>query len=656
MDRRTKISFVLAGVVLVLVLPMAAGLVSDVLSGGKSAGANGEFNQSNGPRVVVGESVNFTTENPWQESNQVTLQPVANFSSPGSSSVRVERFNGTWTNLSALEVSNALTVEVNDKQTVTIAGGADSFSFRDVALDDDTNDFEYSGPDGGTTTVTIRDLPTSTQIAAVAPSGTVLDVTTSNGSGAATFDLPQSSHAVRLQTSMGGPIVDDSSLSPNSTATTQEDTSITLSAEVDDPDFPFDELNATFYVDGEVVGSDTLTSAGTASVTVQETEGGIHTWHVEVEDAYGQTTSSATAEFALPGTLYIRDELNPEDLVNQSVNVTVRLFGDNTTVKRSVSNGTVDLSGLPIDERFVATTEAEGCVDRRIIIQDLTQQQTIYLLCGNETTRSPTFELVDKSGNFPPSESSLFIQKALNTSNTQGLEWKTITADDFSATQTFTATLAYQERYRILVRNSDGDVRALGSFIPSTGETHTLTIGNVIWEPAEGESTVFESSVNESSSRIRVALSGESVFDRVELAVYERGNESSPIYETTEYDIDSLVEYVKYNSSSMDPNNLVVSVEGYRGTNVVFEDTSRLGKPGQISFPIDQRWMALIAQVILVAIIGLVAGTLHRTGGIIVVGAAFGMTWFGWYSFHPAALGIAGVIALFAAANRGGGF
>ena len=187
MDRRTKISFVLVGVVLALVLPLTAGVVSDVLSGGKSAGANVEFNQSNGPRVVVGESVNFTTENPWQESNQVTLQPVANFSSPGSSSVRVERFNGTWTNLTQLEVDNALTVDVNDKQTVTISGGADSLAYRDVTLDDGTNDFEYSGPDGGTITVTLRDLPTSTQIAAVEPSGAVLDVTTSDASGSATF-------------------------------------------------------------------------------------------------------------------------------------------------------------------------------------------------------------------------------------------------------------------------------------------------------------------------------------------------------------------------------------------------------------------------------------------------------------------------------------
>jgi hypothetical protein len=478
MDRRTKLAFVLAGVLLAVALPAAVGLASDLLSNGKSAGANVEFNKSDGPRVVVGESVNFTTETPWATSGQITLQPYANFSSSGPSAVRVDSINGTWTNVSNLEVaSNALTIEVNDKQTIVVSGGTDTLSYRDMSVDDGTTDFEYSGADGGTTALTVHGLPASTEIAAVDASGDVLNVTTTDGSGVATFSLPQSSHTVRLQTNDGAPSVDNSSLTPNTTAESVDDPSeITLEADIEDPDFPDDEVNASFYVDGEYVGSETLQDAGTASVTISETTAGDHSWNVQVEDAFGATSTSSNASFRIADELLVLNESSPTELVNNT-SVEVRFFFDSDSedaslvVERDADNGTVNMTGLPADDPFVVVADAPGYEPRRIYVESLTETQRVYLLPESTKSVETSFTLQDYTGAFRDSESVLLVQRALNGS------WQTVQGDYFGASGDMSAILKYNTRHRLVLLNTQtGQRRVLGTYTPLSSQEVMLEV------------------------------------------------------------------------------------------------------------------------------------------------------------------------------------
>ncbi|WP_435360396.1 MerC domain-containing protein [Haloarchaeobius sp. DFWS5] len=446
-----------------------------------------------------------------------------------------------------------------------------------------------------------------------------------------------------------------SAIPQNGSKVTERDFNLSISLTDTDFDEPSGDENVVdFYVDGSLAGSETVSENGTVSLPVSVSTGGSHTWHVEVTDEYGFTTESESFTFDTPNTLYIRNELNPDQLINESVSITVRLFGNETTQRREVTDGTLNLTGIPFGERIVATTEAEGWVDRRIIIRDLGQQQDIYLLDENATTVPLTFELTDKSGNFPTSESVLIIQKALNVSGSESLVWRTIAGDDFAADETFPVTLAYQERYRILVRNEDGDERNLGSFIPTEGGRRVLTIGSVSWQPPEGDSVLFNVTHDKPANVVKVAVDGDESFDSLRVLLYERGNRSAPVFDATSYDVDQYWEMVPYGNNTTE-DKLVVEAIGKRDGEVVFNGSEQLGSVNEEPIDIDQNWLALFVQITVVGVIGLVAGNMHRTGGIIVVAVAFGVTWFGWFTFHPASLGISGVIALFAATRPNGG-
>lgn len=477
MNRRTQAVLVALGVALAVVTPAVGSAVLAVLDGGKSVGTNVAFNKSDGPRVVAGEEFNFTTENPWTEPGQITLQPYLNVSGPAGSQARLDQLNGTWTNLSNVDTAGGtLTVAVNDKQRVDISGGTDSLAYRNVTLDDGVADVVYAGPDGGTTTLTLYDVPASAEIAAVDASGDVLDVETATAGGVVTFTLAQSEHTVRLQTTAGGPTVDNSSLAPNSSDSVDDPSAVTLEASIDDPDFPDDEVTVEFYVDGSKVGEDTLQSAGTASYTYESTVAGEHEWSVVATDAYGQSQSSATATFGTPAALTIANESAPTELVDNAT-VELRYYFDETDgedaliVERNTSDGTINMTGLPGDEPFVVVAEADGYYPRRIFVSSLFETQRVFLLPENKSAVSVRFELQDYSGNYPADTTVLEIQRALNGT------WQTVTGDRFGATGSFPAQLRYNTRHRLIVRNVEtGESRILGSFTPLTDSVETISI------------------------------------------------------------------------------------------------------------------------------------------------------------------------------------
>lgn len=463
------------------------------------------------------------------------------------------------------------------------------------------------------------------------------------------------------------PTVDNAAATPDTTSESKG-APLDLTIPVDDPDFDTshgDTVTVDYYVDGSKVATETTSSAGDVSTTITDLDAGDHTWHVEVSDEYGHSTTSDTFQFTTASELRILDEQNPDQLVQDNVAVTVRLYADDSTVEREVTDGTLDLSGLPLNSTIVATTQADGWIDRRVLIRDLTQQQEIYLLNSSANAVAITFDLEDKTGDFPDDSSQLYVQKALNTSSTEDLEWKTVTGDFFGADGTFPTDLAYSQRYRLVIRNGS-DVRVLGSYIPTEDATRTITLGEIIWDVPEGEQVVFR------SNRKKLSENADDTYENASEALELKYNDSEgateelyisvttrdtnkTIYEVTVTDVSSYKDDVALTPEEAN-KSLVVNASAVRSADHEnFNQSSQMGNVEEQDLPMDPQWVSLFTQLTIGALICLVAGKMPKTGGLVVLPVAFGVTWLGFWEIHPASLGFAGMIALYRASDTEGG-
>ncbi len=143
---------------------------------------------------------------------------------------------------------------------------------------------------------------------------------------------------------------------PRPDGTPIDDSSVDLKVNVSDRQFGSaqgESVDVTFYdnSDDSVIGTDTISSNGTASTTWSNIEMGSNEWYAVAKDDYGGTTQTDTLSFETPHELLIYNESNPSQLVNDSVDVEVTFFGESDTYTRTTSNGKIDLSGLPLRRR-----------------------------------------------------------------------------------------------------------------------------------------------------------------------------------------------------------------------------------------------------------------------------------------------------------------
>lgn len=251
---------------------------------------------------------------------------------------------------------------------------------------------------------------------------------------------------------------------PDGTKITQS--KVNFSVDVSDPDFETsqgDEVQATLFVNGAEVGSETVTSNQTVTINHSLSEGSNVTYHWELADSYGDTTTTTEQTVTLPAELRIIDEENETLIDNASIRLAFYIDNGTETrvVETEISNGTVDFAALdlPADQPFVVTASADGYLSRRIYLRSLFDQQSIYLLSDSDEHRDVIFELQDFSGNYPDPETVLMIQRAINGS------YRTVQSDFFGATGEFTAQLAYNERHRLVLLNTEtGRMEQLGTF------------------------------------------------------------------------------------------------------------------------------------------------------------------------------------------------
>jgi hypothetical protein len=288
------------------------------------------------------------------------------------------------------------------------------------------------------------------------------------------------------------PSVDNSTLDPEGTLLSSEPT---FTVDVSDPDFDKaqgDEVTAELFVNGNSKGTDTLTSNGTASVTAKVT--GDSTYYWEMTDKAGLTTTSESVDVRTPSELYVFNETAPYSIINDTtVEITATGSSGTTTDLLTTSDGNVTLEGLPPEENYVFTVDADGYYPKEIYVEDLFSQQNAYLLPKDVTGVSNRVTVSDRTGKFGE-ETILIVDRVIDTDlqsqiPDNGTEWVIVGGDRLGQSGFYSAELEQYGRYRFRVRNSDGDTRILGEYTAKSDGLVDLQIGSVQYDFGDGKST-----------------------------------------------------------------------------------------------------------------------------------------------------------------------
>jgi len=434
------------------------------------------------------------------------------------------------------------------------------------------------------------------------------------------------------------PVINDSSATPNGDL--QNDVS-TLAVDVSDRDFGLDgdELDVTIDLDGQQVNTQTLTSNGTATASISSPEGGAHTWSVSVSDQYGNTVTEQYS-FRVPAQVSVFNETSPDSLVT-GVDVQIRFFGTNQVYNKSTGGtGTINMTDLPVSEPFVVRANPPSSSDfesRRIFIESIYEQESIYLLNTNATAANEiTLEVEDQTGEFdsPILKISRPLTKDFDGDGDSTTEFRTISGDRLNAGGEYPATLQSDVRYRVRVRNGEGDVRELGNIIPRTDRVYSLDIEGIVGNATKTEDGLLIKA-NQSFGRVNgdpVKSVQFSVLDATEqtteirLTVHEAGNASN-VFDTTKLEDQRGIDQFRYTqvfSSNASVNTtLVANYTIIRDGNEITGTTSFGTQQFDVASDLSANWGAIFGVGFLIVLGGLFSVGNARIGALIVPAAAF---------------------------------
>jgi len=618
-----------------------------------------------GPAVTFEEAGQADLQTPFPDANTVDLQSSngnISVSSTGRTNVTVSRINGSWTNASAIDTnSRTLTLNPDDKSAVSVSGGVSAINVREdaaVGVDDGQTDFVYSADAAGE--VTLNSLPANTEFIAATKSGDDLGYYQSDSSGSATISVDSATDAqVVLQTNHP-PSVNDSSASPADGTVIQSEP--TLSIDVSDPEFGTDvgeTLTVEWFVDGDKRGETTVNQNGTASYTLENITAGSHTWHAVVTDSRGESTTSQTFDFGAPSELRIYSENNPSELIDgENVSLRVRFFADGSeqVIERTVSDGTVDFEGLPADQRYIVTVrsnETEKWTYRRIVVDSLIETSDIYLLNESEPSSQIVFELDDPTGQFPPEETTLYVEKPITKDydgdNETETRYEVIAGDIFGASGDFPVVLQEEERYRLRVETSDGDSsRILGFYSVSGPATERLQIQRVAPDPDADEGASFRATIEERSGQDYIVIRYQDFAEETVEVQYEvvDANGTVVVANTTRT-ADSFADLYPVPDEYGDDPAFTVNYHIER------QNDARGGqvKLGQLSafaqrFGLDPQILTILSYIAILGTMGLVVINNTRVAPFAGTAVASGLTIIGTIAIPMVVLSVAGIVSI----------
>ncbi|WP_435551950.1 hypothetical protein [Natrinema sp. CGMCC1.2065] len=625
-DRKQAALLVMLGVAIALT-PV---LVYGALSYTWEAGSGITFEQTDGPSVELGTGVETDSENPFPDDHTVDLSPQGTFHSNNSTYVRVDNWgsDSTWTQLSDINASEAaLTADIENRERIVIDGDATAVSYHSIGVGEG-HVMTVEHADGGQTQMTVGGFSDSDRVAVIdADTGAILEATDVNSDGEITFatdgsrDLKfESGATVDLSVTDASPTGDLSSA--------PTELSVDVSSSIDD------EISVDFTLNGETIGSETVSGgSGTASVSIDssDTVSGTNTWEVTATDSLNQTVSESHS-FQVPDELRIYNESDPDQLVTDDVNVEITFFGsDDTVERRTVSNGTVDMSGLPVDEEYTIQVEADGYITRQTIIRSLYEQQSAFLLPENAETVTSRFELDDPTGQFDQDSTRILIQKPVDRNGSTTYE--TVVGDVFG-TGEFSTVLERDQRYLIEVEDMDsGRIRELGPYVATASENVVLEVDQLDYEfEDEDVGYRWNASYVEGSDAIDFVYDTDRGFDELEVKIVERGGDTVIASETWTNG-ESIQERFPVPDEVQNPNATTYRVEwsatvtdpdgemsDVNGSTVIGPG---LGDPTE---GIGDRVLELVAILIILLVAGLFSAANVGIGGV-VTSLTAGLFW-----------------------------
>jgi hypothetical protein len=579
--------------------------------------------------------------------NVVTEDGNITFSTFGDAhaEVAVGEITGTWTNVTNIDADpNDLTIGPADKSSVTVAQEVDQFNYTGTfTVDDGTVDFVYSGT-GGVSEVSITGVVPDQQIIAVdADTGNFLDVATSDSNGDINFDaLTNSKHAVLLQTrSLQDPILEN----PTPTGDLSSDPS-QVEVDVKDPEFDNgDTVTVTISIDGSDVKTTSISANQTVSASVPASgkTGGVHDWSVEADPKYGDTVTESY-QFTVPSTLYVRNASNHSQLIKSPLSVDGTFFSEDSIIDRQgITGGTIDMSGLPVSDSWIVRVEpsSDNYTTRTLWVNNIYEQQSIYLLNKSAfQTVDSRFVLSDPGAEYD-AQSILKIQKPINTSTQT--EWQTVHSDAFGA-EGVTAELEQGQRYRLKVRNEDGDEQIVGPYRADVSETVTVEPGAPVIEIEEFNEGWGSNAELRNDTLEYIYNDTQDETDKLTVWIHERGNVSNRLVANATYF--NLGEASAQHTLTVDEKSkvwdVVFIIERNGETKTQRETVSN--RATGLFGSIPENWRLMIGLGSLFLFAG-VFSLLNAAVGAVVVSLVGGLWWF--VGLLPGATtGIAFVLAL----------
>ncbi len=337
--------------------------------------------------------------------------------------------------------------------------------------------------------------------------------------------------------------------------------------------------------------------------------------------------------------LEIRDVVN-QTLITEgpngsAIDVEVEFYGDDGAVeRRTTTDGVIDMTGLPADERFSVSVDAgEEYVQRQILIPSLIEQQTAYLLPASTDidTVEPRFTIRDPSNQFDPERSEIILERPIETDN--GTEFVAVAGDRIGLNG-FDTILERDQRYRVTVRDPDsGAQREVGAFTPTQSEQVTLTVQDVEFDSVsqtDGLEWAAEYLRNEESlDQIRFVFRDQFTTQSLSYEIYERGNESNVL--ASETAVDGNLTVTETVPSGSENTVWVVEWTTTRANGETLS-ASRPVSTGRLPVGpgLDPQWQTGLAMIGLFAVAGLFGAANPGVGGIAVAGTG-GMFWLlGW--------------------------
>jgi hypothetical protein len=387
---------------------------------------------------------------------------------------------------------------------------------------------------------------------------------------------------------------------------------------------------------GDVITGDERTADGTATLTFET-----GTYDVRIQDG--------------PSVLEIRD-LTTQDLVKNDtdpINVEIQFFGDEGAVEqRNTTDGTIDMTGLPIDQRFsVSVDGGDKYVQRQILIPSLLEQQTAWLLPQTTEieTVEPRFTLSDPSNQFGEERSEIILERPITINGST--EFVAVAGDRIGING-YDTILERDQRYRVRVNDPvTGASRQVGEFTPTQSEPVTLEVEDIEFDSTsevEGlEWTARYIDNEDSADEVQFIFRDTFTTQSLDYQIYERGNKTNnrlvsgsatgnvTITEPIPPGENGTVWMVEWNATR-------ATGETLSAQRPVSSDEYPVGPP---EFP--ERWQIIASMLGLFGVAGLFGAANPGIGGIAVASTGGLLYMVGWLPDRTG--GIMVILALFIA-------